>query len=63
MLVLPSAVTSQAKAKAVKAANTVKNIKFATGRKTSMADKFNKSNKFKAVKKFTLNKAEKMNRK
>lgn len=63
MLVLPSAATSQAKAKAVKAANTVKNIKFATGRKTSMADKFNKSNKFKAVKKFTLNKAEKMNRK
>lgn len=63
MLVLPSAVTSQAKAEAAKTVNVMKNMQFYNMNRASKAVKFGKPNKLNTVKTFTLSPAVKLNRK
>lgn len=63
ILVLPSAVTSQAKAEAAKTVNVMKNMQFYNMNRASKAVKFGKPNKLNTLKTFTLSPAVKLNRK
>lgn len=65
ILVLPSAVTSQAKAKAAKTVSAVKSMKLAKApsKKAAKINRGNNGKKFKAVKQYTFNKDVKLIRK